>query len=556
VIAIVNRRQSDITAKADGVFYTSDGRDIEMAVASTKAFYSQILAGHILALDMAQLLSTMPEGRIAEVLRRLERAPELMGKVLAQRDLVRAAAQRLVRAKRYWAVTGSGPNKAAAEEIRIKLSELCYQTISSDVVENKKHIDLSAEPLILVCAAGSPEAVTGDIVKDVAIFKAHKSAVVVFADEGEGRFDALADAVIPLPQAPWPLPVILNTVAGHLFGYYAACSIDEDALFLREFKSRLNLIQVEQARRNLSILEGIADGRLRRLVSDFAERFLARRREEAFSRAAVKTVSDLVLLLKYAAGKLPLDDFRHDFPGAPEPASPVDLLDITLGRAVDELSRPIDAIRHQAKTVTVGTSRKEEAPAGILFDLMAQLAFGVRSLLSANALALARIQRALKAVNGYTLYAVNHLEADGSPGEEATIEIRARGGISLSMPSRVESRGLLMGTKKGIVASDRIYVGLGKSDGAPLVIVPLLDGGEIVRHLLLVHVTFDEALPVRERKELLGERANDIRNLIQEFNLPWDDGLLGAVPMAVLLGEPVEVIAGLIRQNCRDAAAR
>ena len=45
VIAIVNRRQSDITAKADGVFYTSDGRDIEMAVASTKAFYSQIVAG-------------------------------------------------------------------------------------------------------------------------------------------------------------------------------------------------------------------------------------------------------------------------------------------------------------------------------------------------------------------------------------------------------------------------------------------------------------------------------------------------------------------------------
>ena len=146
---------------------------------------------------------------------------------------------------------GSGPNKAAADEIRIKLSELCYKTISSDVVENKKHIDLSAEPLILVCAAGSPETVTGDIVKDVAIFKAHKSGVVVFADEGEERFDAIADAVIPIPRAPLPLPVILNTVAGHLFGYYAACSIDADALFLREFKSRLNLIMVEQAKRNL-----------------------------------------------------------------------------------------------------------------------------------------------------------------------------------------------------------------------------------------------------------------------------------------------------------------
>ena len=56
VISIVNRRQSDITAKSHGVFYTSDGRDIEMSVASTKAFYSQIIAGQVLALFFAQLL--------------------------------------------------------------------------------------------------------------------------------------------------------------------------------------------------------------------------------------------------------------------------------------------------------------------------------------------------------------------------------------------------------------------------------------------------------------------------------------------------------------------
>ena len=55
VISIVNRRQSDITAKSHGVFYTSDGRDIEISVASTKAFYSQIIDGQILALFIAQL---------------------------------------------------------------------------------------------------------------------------------------------------------------------------------------------------------------------------------------------------------------------------------------------------------------------------------------------------------------------------------------------------------------------------------------------------------------------------------------------------------------------
>jgi glucosamine--fructose-6-phosphate aminotransferase (isomerizing) len=81
------------------------------------------------------------------------------------------------------------------------------------------------------------------------------------------------------------------------------------------------------------------------------------------------------------------------------------------------------------------------------------------------------------------------------------------------------------------------------------VIIPLLGEGDRVRHLLLLHVAFNEGLSVGERKELLGERINDIRNLIQEYNLPWDERCLGEIPLGLLLGEPVEVIAGQIRKN-------
>ncbi|MEY4248264.1 MAG: putative glucosamine-6-phosphate synthase, partial [Actinomycetota bacterium] len=49
VLAIVNRRGSDLCDKADGVLFTSDGRDVEMSVASTKAFYAQVAAGVLLA---------------------------------------------------------------------------------------------------------------------------------------------------------------------------------------------------------------------------------------------------------------------------------------------------------------------------------------------------------------------------------------------------------------------------------------------------------------------------------------------------------------------------
>ncbi len=106
-----------------------------------------------------------------------------------------------------------------------------------------------------------------------------------------------------------------------------------------------------------------------------------------------------------------------------------------------------------------------------------------------------------------------------------------------------------MGTKKNIVASGHIYVGRGKSDGAPIVIMPLFGEDDCVRHLLLIHVSFNEALSIHERKEILGERVNDIRDLIQEYNLAWDDRFLGEIPLGRLLGEPVEVIAGLIRDR-------
>ncbi len=549
VLAIVNRRQSDITSKCHGVFYTSDGRDIEMSVASTKAFYSQIVAGHLLALCFAQLLLSRRDSFIADELAVLEQAPELMGQVLLQKEKIRQAAEQFAKRKPYWAVVGSGPNKAAADEIRIKLSELCYKTISTDVVENKKHIDLSAEPLIVVCAAGNPEAVMGDIAKDVAIFKAHKAAVVVFADSGEGRFDGLADAVIPIPWARLPLPVILNTVAGHLLGYYAALSIDEDAQFLKEYRSRLNRIMVEQDKRGASVYDRIADREFRRLIRDFSAQFHQRRNSGDFSFTSVKTVSDIALLLKYVVGKLPLEDYWNDFKNGGDLLSPIDLLDISLGKAIDELSRPIDAIRHQAKTVTVGTSRKEEPLSGILFNLLKDLGFSTKALVGKTIMDLNRVQAAIADIRGYTLYGINSLDADGNPGDEATIAILKRGGISQGMTSRTESSNRLMGTKKIIARTRRLYIGQGKLDGMAILILPVLGEENAVRNLLLVHVAFNEALPLKKTIDILDVKYNDIRNLINEYNLPWEDSYLERIPLEILLGEPAETIVETIRKN-------
>jgi glucosamine--fructose-6-phosphate aminotransferase (isomerizing) len=382
----------------------------------------------------------------------------------------------------------------------------------------------------------------------VAIFKAHKASVVVFADEGERRFDGVADAVISIPRSPQPQPVILNTMAGHLWGYYAALDIDEEARLLREFRGRLTQCLSEEGRnrKGVSFYEQIANRNFRRTAAEFATVLNEKRQGGAFSVMNGNTLSDLVLLLKYVLGKIPLEDYWEDFK-EDRMFSPVERLDICLGQAIDELARPVDAIRHQAKTVTVGTSRKEERLEGVLFDLIAKLSFTPRQLISRNVLAISRIQPAIETVTGFTLYAIDGLDADGNPTESTTISIVKRGGVSLNMPSRAERPTILIGTKRTLTSTGHVYVGKGKLDGAPLVIIPLLGEKTWVGNLLLVHVLFNENLPLREKIEVLGYKFNDIRNLINEYNLPWNDRDLADMSMEFLLSEPVETIAGRIK---------
>jgi glucosamine--fructose-6-phosphate aminotransferase (isomerizing) len=547
VISIVNRRQSDITNKSHGVFYTSDGRDIEMSVASTKAFYAQIVAGQLLGLFFAQLLETLTDDDIIAALGNLESLPRLMDQVFASREIIGASVKKAIN-KKYWAVVGSGLNKAAADEIRIKLSELCYKTISTDIIENKKHIDLSAEPLILVCAAGNSEAVSEDVVKDVAIFKAHKAAVIVFADEGDSRFDQIADEIIGIPIAPPPLPVILNTMAGHLWGYYAARAIDEEGRIFRRFRGRLAIELEQKNERGLSIFEMMTDASFRRIINEFYLLFTHYLNSGASGTLEGKTIADLIILLKYAAGKLPLQDIHQDFKHDKDFFSPYELLDMTLDKAVDELTRPIDAIRHQAKTVTVGTSRKEKELGGIIFDLLKTLKFSMKNMTYHEILTVNRIQPAIAAVKGYTIYDVSNLDEHGNPADDTIIAVRDKGGIALGMRSRADRPTALMGVKRTIVGTGHVYIGKGKADGATIVILPLRTDHEFVTNLLLLHVEYNEFLPVSKKKDALGYRYNDIRNLVNEYNIAWDDNYLEKIPICDLFGEPLEFLAGRIRE--------
>ncbi len=548
-LAIVNRRDSDLTFKTDGVLYTSSGRDIEMSVASTKAFYSQIIAGALLALNLAEMKGRRGPEFVAQELKRLLAIPDQMRQVLATAGAIEQSAKRLAQLRTYWAVVGSGPNKAAADEIRIKLSELCYKTISSDYVEDKKHIDLSSEPLIIVCAAGTKENVLGDIIKDTAIFKAHKAAPVVIADEGEERFAPYAQSVFHVPAAAPHLAPILNTLAGHLWGYYAALAINESSRFLFQFREGIRKTIDAHAEKGLDIFEMVLEKTFREAIADFYNQFRLKRYEKN-APTPISMASDLILLLKYLSGRLPASDFELDFNKKGTARNMLDTLFTFMGESINAMARPIDAIKHQAKTVTVGTSRISEKVEGILFDALADFGIGLGQVTTSNIVVLKNLQGIVSVINGAILYHIDGMDLLGEPTDETTIHIVRKTGVLAAIPSRVEADNRLKGTKRIIAAQGNVYIGKGRKDGRSILVIPVISSSpekpNVLENMLLLNIGFRDAVPLAVKTKALGGKYEHIKNIVQENSLPWDDGHLDLVPMADLFGISAEKIGEAI----------
>ena len=544
VLCVVNRRNSDLVSKSHGVLYTSDGRDVEMSVASTKAFYAQVAAGWLLAVAFAQAAGVEHDGDA--ILRSLRELPDAMELVLARREDIGRIAASVAPSRRYWAVVGSGPDKIAAAEVRIKLSELCYRSISSDATEDKKHIDLSCEPMILVCASGLRGATADDVAKEVAIYQAHKAAPVVVAAEGEaGRFESCARDLITVPRVDPSLSFVLAAMAGHIFGYEAALSIDGQARPLRAARAA-----VEHA------IEFVPQGQEDRLFSRLApeleqavQPFLWGLRDGSYNgNLEASTAVRLVSLLRYATGLLPLEGYELETGKIGTPEALVSDLVEALNTGVDELTRPVDAIKHQAKTVTVGISRSEDALFAVRLVRATLSAGAAPDTLGYRALrTLGALDEAVEDVLGYTRYRIEWA-APGGP----TATVVDQGGLAATLPpSRTVSDPRLRGTKHRAAEEREVTVARGASDDRTVVLIPEVKGTQVTG-MTLLHVRFADVLPADAAKRVLSgyrTRYSALTDAVTETEPVFDDRRLGREPIVDLLTEPVYALAARWRER-------
>jgi glutamine---fructose-6-phosphate transaminase (isomerizing) len=552
VVAIVNRRNSDLTDKSDGVLYTSDGRDVEMSVASTKAFYSQIAACFLLgAAILAEVGHDGDREARAEVLAALRELPVAMQHTIDLRPQLAAAARELAPSRRYWAIVGNGVNRIAAHEVRIKLSELCYKSIACDATEDKKHIDLSSEPLILVCAAGLEGSTADDVAKEVAIYRAHKAAPVVFATEGEERFSAALHAIL-VPRTHPSLAFVLSAMAGHLFGYEAALAIDALARPLREARGAIEAAisgtrggQTRAAEGGVFDSDAVLDLLQPRLEPASAQFFDHLRNGDYNGHLEASTAVRLASQLRFALRLLPLEAYEIEYGRHGSPSVVIEDLTNALTRAIEELTRPVDAIKHQAKTVTVGISRSDETllQVGLVKEV---LATGVaRDRLSYESLkTLGALDPIVDEILGYTRYRL-----DGrvdAPGEApVTVTIVDRGGIARDLPSRIDSNPVLRGTKHRVAIERVVTLAKGRSDGRTFFIVPEVRDKRTVG-LTLVHVALRPDLSLTSLKTVLQgyrNRYNALRDIVMETEPTFRDDVLPTIPVVELMTTPLHDLA-------------
>ena len=538
VVAIVNRRGSELAAKADGVLYTSDGRDVEMSVASTKAFYSQVAAGALLACAIAEAVGAGAADDRHRLLTSLRQVPAAMTEVFSQREQVAEAARTFAPSRRYWTVVGNGFNVVAAEEVRIKLSELCYKSIACDVTEDKKHIDLSCEPLIFVCATGLNDGTASDVAKEVAIYRAHKALPIVVTDGA--RFDSAA-ALITVPRLDANLGFILAAVVGHLFGYEAAMAIDSLARPLRAAREVVEHA-VERGGQGEALL-----AKVRGEMGIPAGRFLDALATGSYdgnleASTAVRTVT----MLRDVMAPDPLQAYHASTGKVSSPEALLDDVTAALTRAIDELTRPIDAIKHQAKTVTVGISRNDE---GLLDRNL------VKSVLEAGAprdglsyrvlKVVADLDPAVAKVAGFTRY---RIDGDAS-SDDATVSIVDKGGVAREIASSVERGARLVGTKHRVASEGNVLVARGRRDGRTVVFVPETKGVHVVG-LTLLHVVFHDRLPAATMKSVLqgyDNRYERLKDWVMETEGTFREDRLGEMSVADLLILPVSDAADLWR---------
>lgn len=214
VLAICNTNGSTIPRESDAVLYTHAGPEI--AVASTKAFLTQLVACYLVGLHLAQVRGIKYADEVAAVVAQLQAMPSKIDAVLTTMEPVRTLARELA-ASRSVLFIGRHVGYPVALEGALKLKELAYMHAEGFAAGELKHgpIALIDDGCPVVCVVPSPlgRGVLHDkVVSNIQEVRARGARTVVIAEEGDETVGRYADHLISVPRTPTLLAPLVTTV--------------------------------------------------------------------------------------------------------------------------------------------------------------------------------------------------------------------------------------------------------------------------------------------------------------------------------------------------------
>ena len=221
VVAITNIMGSQATRVADGVLMTRAG--LEVSVAATKTFISQIAAMYLLALRIAELRGALDRERLTGLVTALKRVPHCIEELLATIDEpVERIATAHHRAE-FFLYLGRHVGLPVALEGALKLKEISYIATDAYAAGEMKHgpIALLGTDTPVVCiATDSP--VLEKVVSNVREVRARGAHVIAVASHLGAEIDAHAEDVIRVPRTDWMLQPLLAVIPLQLLAYRIA----------------------------------------------------------------------------------------------------------------------------------------------------------------------------------------------------------------------------------------------------------------------------------------------------------------------------------------------
>jgi len=214
VLAICNTNGSTIPRESDAVLYTHAGPEI--AVASTKAFLTQLVACYLVGLHLAQVRGIKYADEVAAVVAQLQEMSAKVEQVLEAMEPVRALGRELADSRSVLFI-GRHVGYPVALEGALKLKELAYMHAEGFAAGELKHgpIALIDEGCPVVCIVPSPRGrgfLRDKVVSNIQEVRARGARTVVIAEEGDEAVRQYADHLIYVPQAPTLLAPLVTTV--------------------------------------------------------------------------------------------------------------------------------------------------------------------------------------------------------------------------------------------------------------------------------------------------------------------------------------------------------